>query len=158
MTDLASALFAQTADVKLKRVPYTSLNLGVVDVVEGRVSMVFTSAAQGMHFVNDGSLKALGVTGKEPISSAPGLEPISELGVPGYEIGSWFGLIAPAGVPDDIVQMLSDEVQRIGAEPEFLDWLEKAGAEPILSSPEEFKEAIKTEVPRWAALIESAQD
>ena len=153
---MAGALFNAMAGVDIKRVPYRKFNLGVLDVVKGRVSVVFVSAAQGMKYVREGKLKVLGISSKQPNPGAPGVKPISDLGLPGFEVRSWFGVIGPKGVPEPIVNKIHGEVVNMSKKPEFQAWLAKAGAEPIISTPAEFRAAIDSEIPKWADVVKRA--
>jgi len=106
-----------------------------------------------MQFVNDGKLNALGITGLTPNPAAPDLLPIAAQGVEGYEFRSWFGFIAPAGTPDDVIATINAEVIRQSASPAFQEALASAGLEPILGTPEEFGKVIATELSDWAGIL-----
>lgn len=151
--NLASELFQTKTGVQMTAIPYKKLNLGVLDVVAGRVSTVFVSAAQGMQFVRDGKLTALGITGLTPNPAAPELKPIAELGVPGYEFKSWFGFIGPKGVPADIVAKINAEVVRQSKTEEFQAALKKAGLELIAGTPDEFSSVIDVELANWKDIL-----
>ncbi|MGO4907214.1 Bug family tripartite tricarboxylate transporter substrate binding protein [Pseudorhodobacter sp. W20_MBD10_FR17] len=151
--NLAAKLFQTKTGIEMTAIPYEKLNLGVLDVVAGRVSTVFVSAGQGMQFVKDGQLTALGVTGLTPNPGAPDLAPIADLGVAGYEYNSWFGIIAPAGTPRDIIDRLNAEITRQSQTPAFQQALAKAGLEPIVGTPEDFAAVIKAEVADWAGIL-----
>lgn len=152
--NLAAELLMSRAGIEMTAIPYDKLNLGVLDVVAGRVSTVFVSAAQGMQFVNEGKLNALGITGLTPNPGAPDLAPIATMGVDGYEFNSWFGFIAPAGTPREIIDMIHDEVARQAETPEFQDALEKAGMVPIIGTPEDFAAVIAAELAEWATILD----
>lgn len=151
--NLAAKLFQTMTDVEMTAIPYERLNLGVLDVVAGRVSTVFVSAGQGMQFVNDDQLVALGVTGLTPNPGAPDLLPIAELGVEGYEIKSWFGIIAPGGTPTEIIDQIQAEVVRQSQTQEFQDALARAGLEPIMGTPEDFSTVIASEMANWSTIL-----
>ena len=84
------------------------------------------------------------------------MKPISDLGLPGFEVRSWFGVIGPKGVPEPIVNKIHGEVVNMSKKPEFRAWLAKAGAEPIISTPAEFRTAIDSEIPKWADVVKRA--
>lgn len=107
-----------------------------------------------MQFVNEGKLNALGITGLTPNPGAPDLAPIATMGVDGYEFNSWFGFIAPAGTPREIIDMIHDEVARQAETPEFQDALEKAGMVPIIGTPEDFAAVIAAELAEWATILD----
>lgn len=150
---LAAELFQVRTGIEMTPIPYEQLNLGVLDVVAGRVSTVFVSAAQGMQFVNDGQLVALGITGLTPNPAAPDLLPIAELGVEGYEFNSWFGLIAPAGTPQDVIDRIHAEIERQSQTQEFQDVLAGAGLSPIVGTPDDFSAVIAAELSDWAEIL-----
>ncbi len=151
--NLAAELFQTKTGVEMTAIPYEKLNLGVLDVVEGRVATVFVSAAQGMQFVRDGKLTALGITGLTPNPAAPELTPIAEQGVDGYEFKSWFGFVAPAGTPADIVAAIHAEVARQSTTPAFQEALAKAGLEPIVGTPDDFAKVIDAELTNWEGIL-----
>lgn len=151
--NLASELFQTKTGTQMTAIPYKKLNLGVLDVVAGRVSTVFVSAAQGMQFVRDGKLTALGITGLTPNPAAPELKPIAELGVPGYEFKSWFGFIGPKGVPAYVIAKINAEVVRQSKTEEFQAALKKAGLELIAGTPEEFSDVIDAELANWKSIL-----
>ncbi|MEP2532241.1 tripartite tricarboxylate transporter substrate binding protein [Shimia sp.] len=151
--NLAAELFQTETGVEMTAIPYKKLNLGVLDVVAGRVSSVFVSAAQGMQFVNEGKLTALGITGLTPNPGAPDLKPIADLGVPGYEFRSWFGFVTPAGVPQDIIATLNAEVLRQTKTEAFQAAIAKAGLELIAGTPQEFADVIDAELVSWKEIL-----
>lgn len=151
--NLAARLFEAKTGIEMTAIPYDKLDLGVLDVVAGRVSTIFVSAAQGMQYVTEGKLTALGITGLTANPAAPDLKPIAEQGVPGYEFRSWFGFIVPKGTSADVVAAINAEVIRQSASPAFQETLARAGVEPILGTPEEFAQVIDSELADWATLL-----
>lgn len=154
---LSAELFKTMAGVDIEKVSYKKFNLGILDVVAGRVSMVFMSAAQGMPHVRDGKLTALGTTSMIPNPGAPELEPIAELGVPGYEIRSWFGVVAPANIPQEVVDSVYKEIVSMSESPAFNERMAKSGLDPIISTPDEFQETLATEIAKWGDIISATQ-
>lgn len=151
--NLAARLFESRTGIQMTAIPYPKLNLGVLDVVAGRVSTIFVSAAQGMQFVNDGKLRALGITGLTPNPGAPGVVSIAEQGVEGYEYRSWFGLMAPIGTPADFIERIHAEVVSQSQSDAFSQALATAGLEPIVGTPEEFAEVIGNEIESWGSIL-----
>lgn len=131
--NLAAKLFQTKTGTEMTAIPHEKLNLGVLDVVAGRVSTGFVSAGQGMQFVKDGKLVALGVTG--------------------LDFHAWFGIIAPKDTPSGIVNRLQAEVAHQSGTPAFQEALVKAGLEPIIGTPDDFRAVIATELTDWAALL-----
>jgi len=103
--------------------------------------------------VKAGSLRALAVTSPRRMPFAPDIPTISESGVPGYESVGWFGLVAPAGVPRDIITKLNAEIVRILQLPDVRERLLELGAEPARTTPEEFADFIRRDNAKWAKLI-----
>jgi tripartite-type tricarboxylate transporter receptor subunit TctC len=101
-------------------------------------------------------MKALAVTTKQRSALAPDVPTLQEAGVPGYELSVWFGILAPAGTPRDIVQRLNTEIVRILNSPEVKDRILKQGVEVQTSTPEQFDAFVKSEVARWANVIKDA--
>lgn len=152
---LAGELFKSMASVNVVRVPYKKLNLGVLDVIKGRVSMVFVSAAQGMPHVRKGNLKAIGITSMQPNPGAKGVPPLAKLGLPGYELRSWFGVVGPKGIPKPIVEKIHGAIVKMSKTAKFKTALAKPGLEPIISTPAEFQAALASEVQKFAKIIKA---
>jgi tripartite-type tricarboxylate transporter receptor subunit TctC len=153
---LSMELLLTMTGIKMIHVPYKGSGQGVVDVLAGHVSLMTPSILTGLPYVKDGRLRALGVTSVKRAAGAPDIPTIAEAGVPGYEATQWFGMLAPAGTPPDIVSRLHKEVVRVLAIPEMRERFAADGAEPIGSSPEEFHAYIRSETAKWAGVIKQA--
>jgi tripartite-type tricarboxylate transporter receptor subunit TctC len=119
----------------------------------GQIQMFFDNLITSLPYIKSGKLKALGVTAAQRSRFLPDLPSISESGLPGYEVTGWLGLMAPVGTPPAIVQRLATEVQKLA--PGLRSQI--VGAEPIASTPDEFKAFIKAENERWATVIKTAK-
>jgi len=104
--------------------------------------------------VKAGKLRALAVTTKTRSALMPELPTIAESGLPGYETVAWFGVLAPAGTPPDVVNRLSQEIGRIARSPDVRDKLLAMGAEPVGGTPEEFKTVIDRDIAKWKPLAQ----
>jgi tripartite-type tricarboxylate transporter receptor subunit TctC len=153
---LSMELLLTMTGLRMIHVPYKGSGQGVVDVLAGHVSLMTPSILTGLPYVKDGRLRALGVTSAKRAVGAPDIPTIAEAGVPGYEATQWFGTLAPAGTPADIVNRLHKEIVRVLAIPDMRERFAADGAEPVGSTPEEFLAYIRAETAKWADVIKQA--
>jgi tripartite-type tricarboxylate transporter receptor subunit TctC len=153
---LSMELLLTMTGLRMIHVPYKGSGQGVVDVLAGHVSLMTPSILTGLPYVKDGRLRALGVTSAKRAVGAPDIPTIAEAGVPGYEATQWFGMLAPAGTPADIVNRLHKEIVRVLAIPDMRERFAADGAEPVGSTPEEFLAYIRAETAKWADVIKQA--
>jgi tripartite-type tricarboxylate transporter receptor subunit TctC len=132
-------------------VPYRGIGPAVTDLIGNQVQLLIASGPSLMPHVRSGRVRALAVTSAKASPIAPELPPMSSV-VPGYEFEAWWGLLAPAGTPPDIVNRLNAEVNAIAATPEFKEFLLKEGALPHAVSPAQFAATIAADIPRWQKL------
>jgi tripartite-type tricarboxylate transporter receptor subunit TctC len=125
----------------------------VLGVLGGQVSLMFASVPSVIQHVRGGKLNALAVTSAQRSPAAPELPTVAEQGLPGYEVVSWFGIIAPAGTPADIVKRLNEDVRRVLVVPEFQERLKDEGGRSLAMTPEEFTAFIRSEAVRWAKIV-----
>jgi tripartite-type tricarboxylate transporter receptor subunit TctC len=153
---LSMELFLGMTGLKMIHVPYKGAGPGVVDVIAGHVSLMTPSIISVLGYVRDGRLRALGVTSSMRASGAPEIPTIAEAGVPGYEATQWFGVLAPAGAPRDIVNLIQSEIGRVLQQPDIKMRLSTDGAEPVGSTPDDFAAFIRTETAKWAKVVKDA--
>lgn len=153
---LSGELYKMLAGVDLLHVPYKGVQPALIDVVSGQVSMTFASIISAMPQVRNSRLRPLAVTGAQRSPAAKELPTMIEAGVKGYESSTWYGLLAPAGTPADIVGKLSAEVVAILKSPEMNDRLSKEGADPVGNTPAEFARHIQSEIEKWRKVIRAA--
>jgi tripartite-type tricarboxylate transporter receptor subunit TctC len=149
---LGGALFEAMAGVKLTAVPYKGSGPAFQDLMGGHIPLAFDSGLQGLGQVRAGKLRVIGVLGPKRTPLLPDVPTIGET-LPGYSVTNWFGLVAPAATPKDIVQRWHGEVAKAIRVPEIRDKLAAQGAEAIGSSPEEFGAFIRSETTKWAKVI-----
>ena len=154
---LAAVLYESMAGVQMVHVPYKGLSPALVDLLAGEVQAMFSSIVAIVPHIRAGRLRALAVTGKKRSALLPAVPTLAESGLPGYEAGSWYGILAPAGTPRAIVARLHDEILKVLNQPEVRERLAGEGAEAIGSTPEEFAAHIGAELSRMAALVRSAR-
>jgi tripartite-type tricarboxylate transporter receptor subunit TctC len=153
---LAAELFQTVTGTKMTHVPYKGNAPAVADVVGGHISMIFDGMSSSLPHVRSGRLKALGVTTAKRSASIPELNTIEEAGVPGFDVGSWVGLLATAGAPKPIIAMLNREVARILELPESRERLFAMGHELQTTTPDEFYAYLKSEINRWAKVVKDS--
>ena len=153
---LSGELFKLMAGINIFHVPYKGVAPALLDVVTGQISMNFPSIISGTPQVRSGKLRALAVTGVKRSATVPELPTMNEAGVKGYESATWYGVLAPAKTPRDIVTRLNADVVAILKQPDVHDRLSKEGAEPVGSTPEQFSAYMKAEIAKWAKVIKAA--
>jgi tripartite-type tricarboxylate transporter receptor subunit TctC len=153
---LSLELMAVMAGTRITHVPYKGLSAAHVDVVGGHLSMLFDNVVTALPHAKAGRIRMLGVTTLRRWGGAPEVPTMSEAGLPGYEVNSWYGLLAPAGTPRELVLRLNAEVGRTLRAPDARERLFSIGAEPLSQTPEEFTAFITAEVAKWAKVVKTA--
>jgi tripartite-type tricarboxylate transporter receptor subunit TctC len=152
---LAGALLELLANVKLKHVPYKGTAPAIVDVLGGRISMSFPSAASATSYVQSGQLKALAVTSAQPTPLFPGVPTVAAT-VPGYETVSYFAVFAPAKTPKAVISYLSNEISKIAGDPALREQFLKAGSEGVGGTPQQLADTIAADMERMGKVIKAA--
>lgn len=152
---LAGELFKLMTKTRVLHVPYKGGADAVVATASGEVDMSFNSIPAVLPLLNGGRLRALGVTGSKRSVSLPAVPTLDEAGIPGYDISGWFGMLAPAGVPREIVAQLNAAVVKAVRTPEMQDAFSKQGLEAQGSTPEQFGEFLRKEIAKNAVLIKA---
>ena len=153
---LSMELFSLMAGIKMIQVPYKSSGPGVIDLLAGQVALMAPSMISGIPHVRAGRLRALGVTTAARSPGAPDIPTIAEAGLPGYESAQWYGLLAPAGTPKDVLDKLHKDVTAALRAPEHSELLGAEGGIVVAGSPEEFTNAIKIEIAKWLRVAKEA--
>ena len=154
---LAAELFKAMAGVEMVQVAYRSVAAGVTDVLGGRVQLMFPNPGAVMGHIKAGKLRGLGVASLKPSPSAPGLAPIAEAGLPGFEAVSNYGMVAPAKTPAALIRRLNEETLRALASPDAKEKLQNAGIEVIGSPPEGLLKQMKTDTLVLGKVIKAAK-
>jgi len=153
---LFTELLKVRTGIELRHIPYNGTAPAVVDIVAGRVSLMFAAAAPSIPLFKDGTLRALGVSSAARLAELPDIPPIADT-VPGFDESNWSIILAPAGTPRDIVNRLHAELKAVMAMPEVEKQLANIGMLPIVSQPPEALQAfISTEVERWGKIVQQA--
>ena len=153
---LAGELLNMMAQIKLQAVPYKGSGPVSADVLGGQVLLGVVDVPSAIANVKAGKLRALAVTSKQRISAAPEVPTFEEAGLRGYEAVGWFGAVAPAGTPKDIINRLNTEIRSALAAPDVKERALTAGAEPHATSPEEFAAYIREETKKWGEVVRAA--
>jgi tripartite-type tricarboxylate transporter receptor subunit TctC len=153
---LAGIDFAQRAGVKWTYVPYKGGSQAITDVMAGHAQVLFNGMLATYPAVKDGKLKAIAISSAKRFSAAPDIPTVAESGYPGFETGSWQGIVAPAGTPPEVVRKLHDTVTAILASPEMKEKLVSSGAEIRPQSSAQFGEFIRDEKARWAKVVKES--
>jgi len=153
---LAGELFNMMAGVKLQPIPYKGSGPVSADVLAGQVPLGMVDVPSAISHVRAGKMRALAVTSRRRISAAPEVPTLEEAGVPGYEAIGWFGTVAPARTPLEIVNRLNREIAAALQVPEIRARALDAGTEPHTNSPQEFAALIREETAKWAKVIKTA--
>jgi tripartite-type tricarboxylate transporter receptor subunit TctC len=156
-SQLAAVMFASMAGIEMVHVPYKGLAPALADLLSGQVQLMFSSVVAILPHIRAGKLRALAVTGKKRLAQLPDAPTIAESGFPGYEASSWYGILAPAGTPREIVTKLNAELAKALEQPEVRNSLLAEGAEPAGGSPEAFAAHIRAEKERLGKVIRDAK-
>jgi len=154
---LTAELFRSMAKIDIIHVPYRGLGPALIDLVAGRIQVVFSDMAGLLPYVQSGKLRALAVTSAHRSQDLPDLPTMSEAGVPGYDATSWYGVLGPAKLPPDIVASLNSTLRKIMTTPDIKQKFANLGVEPIVGNPEEFNEYMKKEIVKWRDVVAAAQ-
>jgi tripartite-type tricarboxylate transporter receptor subunit TctC len=137
----------------MTHIPYKGVSQAVIDVVSGNVQLIFPSPGSAISQVKAGRLRLLAVTTRERVKALPGVPTIAESGVPGYEFSNWWGLLAPRGTPDAIIQRLNLDSRRALQQPGVQARLGGESGEAVGSSSEYFRDYLKAEIAKYAKLV-----
>lgn len=154
---LAAALFNRSAGVDIVLAPFAGNAAGLTALMRNDVQLAFDSLASAGAFVQDGSLRAIAVTGEARSPSMPEVPTVAESGVTGFETTFWFGLMAPLRTPDTIVQRLAAETQAVVRNPEVIAKLRGMGFEAEAHGPEPFAQRVAADYGKWGELIRQAR-
>jgi tripartite-type tricarboxylate transporter receptor subunit TctC len=153
---LAAELFKYTAHLDIQPVAYRGTTAVLPDLLAGRLTMSFANILNALPLVREGKLRAFAVTSRQRSGAAPDMPTMAEIGYPGFEAVPWFGLMAPAGTLQAVIDKVHHETARVLALPEMRKRMAELGVDLIGNTPAEFAAAIKAEIPQWAAVIKSA--
>jgi tripartite-type tricarboxylate transporter receptor subunit TctC len=153
---LAGELFNILTGAKLTHVPYKGVNLAMQDVIAGRIDFVVIGVPAAAPHVKSGKLRALAVIAPQRLPALPEVPTVAEAGLPGFEVTTWYGILAPSGTPRPIIARLNAELVKVMHSPEMKERLAGIGTDPVTSTPEEFAAYIQAEIGKWGDVIRKA--
>jgi tripartite-type tricarboxylate transporter receptor subunit TctC len=153
---LGTVLFAETAGITLTHIPYKGSGPALTDLLGGHVQIFFSSLPPAIGLVKDGKLRALGVTSLKRSAAFPEVPTVAEQGLPGFEAVLHYGIVAPAGTPQPIVDKLSASLRAALRDSKVHDYLATEGAEPLPTNPAEYAADIDREETKWSALVKKS--
>jgi tripartite-type tricarboxylate transporter receptor subunit TctC len=152
---MAGELFAMMSGTKLVHVPYKSTPASATAVLSGETMIAFASVPVVLESVKAGRLRSLGVTSAKRMAAVPEMATLAETGLPGFDVGGWFGFSATGGTPEPIVAQLNGEFRKAIAEPGVRQKLMAQGMDLTESSPAEFSTFIRSEIERWRKVVQA---
>ena len=153
---LATELFKSRAGVDMVHVPYKGSAFAIPDVISGVVPVLFANVSPLQPHIRSGRLRPLAVTSSRRVGALAGVPTIAESGYAGYEAVNWFGIVAPARTPDDIVRKLNAAIRQSVALPEVREFYENRGADQTTNTPEEMRAFLQSETTKWAAVVKAS--
>ena len=150
---LIGEMFKMRAGVELIHVPYKGSAPAVADLLSGQVQLMFDTVTSGLPQVKAGKLRALAVTTAKRSSAMPDVPALAESALPGFDVGTWFGLLAPAGTPPAIVQKLNTEIVKIIQQPDVRKQMLEAGSEPMGNTSQQMAAQIKAELDAFETVV-----
>lgn len=142
--------------ISMLHVPYRGVAPAITDVMGGQVDSAFSSVPSVLQMIRGGNVRALAVSSARRVATAPEIPTIAESGIPGFDVNPWWGILAPAGIDMAIVRKINSDVAGILATREMIDFLATQGAEPLMTSPEQFLAILQADVVKWAKVVKDA--
>jgi len=153
---LSGELFNTLAGVKMQHIPYKGRAQAIPDLLGGRISMIFDNMPSALPLVKSGDIRAIAVTSATRSPAAPNIPTIAEAGLPGFEATSWFALMAPAGMPKDVLARINAETIRVMTLPDVKEKLSTLGLDAAPASPESLASLIQVETVKWAKVVKES--
>ena len=150
---LGAAWIMNSAKIKMVLVPYKGGGPMQVDLLSGQVQAAFTTLVSAMPHVKSGKLRVVGVTSNQRFRVLPDVPTVAESGIPDFNFATWNGMFAPKGTPDSTLRRLHEAVTKFIRSPDVVVKMAADGLEPVASTPEEFRDYVAAEVPRWRKLV-----
>ena len=154
-THLAAELLKLQTKIDIVHVPYKGTGPALTDLLGGQIYMMVSTFASALPHVKSGRMRALGVTTVKRSPAAPDVPTLIEGGVAGYDYSTWYGLLAPAGTPKPIIDMLNATNRKVLARDDIKQKLESQGVDPIVNTPAEFSAYMKSETEKWGKVVKA---
>jgi tripartite-type tricarboxylate transporter receptor subunit TctC len=152
---LATEMFKSAAHIQMAHIPYKGAAPAMTDLLAGQIDLSFASTPGALPHIQAGKVRALAVTSAQRLPQMPGVPTVSESGVPGFEASVWYGLVAPANTPPEIVQRLSRELRTIMQDTVAEQQMHNNHFIPAFSSPDQFAQFIRTEGAKWGTVVKN---
>ncbi len=153
---LCSELLDMMAGIKLVHIPYKGGGPALVDLLAGQAQTLFATPVASTPHIQSGRIRALAISTAKRSLGMPDLPTVAEAGVPGYDSGVWYGILAPAGTPRDIILKLNGEIARVLAQPDYRNLLVQNAIDPVGGPPEDLTKFIRSELVKWAKVVKDA--
>ncbi len=153
---LAGELFEKAANIELSHIPYKGSNPALMDALAGNVDLLVSSVPSAMAQIKSGKLRPLAVTSAKRSSSMPDVPTVAESGFKDFDVSTWYGVLAPAGTPAQVVSTLNTEINKLLASQEVRDAIHAQGAEPEAMTPAKFAALLKTDYAKWKGIVEAS--
>jgi tripartite-type tricarboxylate transporter receptor subunit TctC len=153
---LCAELFKSMANVDMVNITYKGATPALIDMIGGHIDVYFGGISGTLPPIATGKVRALAVTSTKRSSQLPQTPTVAEAALPGYDITTWFGLLAPAGTPRDVVNKLNSTIVAIVNDPEMASYLVGQGVDPVTNTPDQFAAYIRSEVPKFAQIVKAA--
>ena len=153
---LAGVLFQGMTETKLVHIPFKGAGPATIALMGGEIDFMFSSTTAAVAQIKLGRLRAIAVTGPQRFSEMPDIPTVSEAGVPGFVITGWFGVLAPAGTPREIINKLGAEIVKVVQHPAVRERFASLGTVPVGSSPEEFAAFLRAEIEKWSRVVKAS--
>ncbi len=155
-THLAGEMLNMTAGIKTVHVPYKGSTPILVDMMGGRIDLAFVGISGSLQQARAGQIRAIAISTLKRSPSAPDIPAVAET-LPGFELNSWYGMMAPAGTPRPVVMRLNQELNKALAMPDVIEWMKQNGLDPRGTTPEEHGAYIKAEIAKWGKVVQDAK-
>ena len=153
---LSGELLKNMTGIRMNHIPYKGAAPATTDVVAGHVSIMFNNMLSAVPQIKSGRLRPLGVTTRKRSAALPDVPTIAESGVKGYEVSGWYGVLAPAGLPTELLTRLNTEINRGMRQPDVIKRLAVEGMDAVTSTPDEFSQRMQREIAKWAGVVKAA--
>ncbi|MCW5604420.1 MAG: tripartite tricarboxylate transporter substrate binding protein [Burkholderiales bacterium] len=153
---LTAELFKEQGGMDVVHVPYKSTTQAISELIGGQTAMTFAATLSALPHHRSGRLRVLAISTAKRSAVVPDLPTIAESGLKGFDVGQWYGMLAPSGTPRDIVARLNKDLTNIIRMPDINEGLVKRGVDPITSTPEEFAAYVRAEVVKWAKVVKAS--
>ena len=153
---LSGEMFKTMAGINIVHIPFKGSPAAVIGVIAGQIALAIPNIPPALPHVRSGKLKALAVTTAKRAAGVPDLPTVAEAGLPGYEATAWFGVLAPAATPPQIIARLNAAIVKIAHAREMQERLTAEGADAVGNTPEQFAQIIKSDIAKWAKVIKAS--